>query len=170
MSSVEVTRLLPKKLNYVTLPSMAIKRNDISDPAFELEIFHHLQDFGFSPERRGDIIQLSGVGAGLGDDSVDLTLNLVEMDGHRILEISSQVKTPAVSFDKAVIISAQGNLSCLTAKFTPIEQLEKDTHLVRAGVVLYADHLSAQELKAMLYLFIKELDAIDNVLVDIALK
>ena len=82
---------------------MAIKRNDISDPAFELEIFHHLQDFGFSPERRGDIIQLSGVGAGLGDDSVDLTLNLVEMDGHRILEISSQVKTPAVSFDKAVI-------------------------------------------------------------------
>jgi hypothetical protein len=149
---------------------MAIKRNDISDPAFELEIFQHLQDFGFSPERRGDIIHLSGAGVGFGDNSVDLTLNLVEIDGHRILEISSQLKTPAVSFDKAVIISAQGNLSCLTAKFTPVEMLETDSHVVRAGVILYADHLSGKELKAMLYLFIKEVDAIDNVLVDIALK
>jgi hypothetical protein len=35
---------------------------------------------------------------------------------------------------------------------------------VRAGLVLYADHLSKEELKAMLYLFIKEVDAIDNVL------
>jgi hypothetical protein len=149
---------------------MAIARNDISDPVFESEIYQYLQDFGFSPERKGDILHLTGVGVGSGDDSVDLSLNLVEMDGHRILEISSFLKGPGVSFDKAVIISAQGNLSCLTAKFTPVEQLPQGKHLVRAGIVLYADHLSGEELKSMLYLFIKEVDAIDNVLVDMLLN
>jgi hypothetical protein len=89
------------------------------------------------------------------------------MDGHRILEINSFLKAPGVSFEKATIISAQGNLSCLIAKFVPVEQVEKGTHLVRAGFVLYADHLSGQELKSILYLFIKEVDAIDNYLVDL---
>ena len=35
---------------------MAIERNDISDPEFELEIFQYLKDFGFAPERRGDLL------------------------------------------------------------------------------------------------------------------
>jgi hypothetical protein len=145
---------------------VAIERNDISDPAFEAEIFNLLVDFGFSPERKGDVIHLSGVGVGSGDSSANISMNLVEMDGHRILEISSYLTAPCVSFDKATLISAQGNLSCLIAKFVPVEQIEKGTHLVRAGFVLYADHLSGQELKSILYLFIKEVDAIDNYLVD----
>ena len=146
---------------------MAIERNDITDPAFEAEIFNFLVEFGFSPERNGDVIHLSGVGVGSGDNSVNININLVEMDGHRILEITSLLKAPGVSFEKATLISAQGNLSCLTAKFVPVEQIEKGTHLVRAGFVLYADHLSGKELKSILYLFIKEVDAIDNYLVDI---
>jgi hypothetical protein len=145
---------------------VAIERNDISDPVFEAEIFNLLVDFGFSPERKGDVIHLSGVGVGSGDSSANISMNLVEMDGHRILEISSYLTAPGVSFDKATLISAQGNLSCLIAKFVPVEQIEKGTHLVRAGFVLYADHLSGQELKSILYLFIKEVDAIDNYLVD----
>jgi hypothetical protein len=88
------------------------------------------------------------------------------MDGHRILEITSLLKAPGVSFEKATLIAAQGNLSCRIAKFVPVEQVEKGTHLVRAGFVLYADHLSGQELKSILYLFIKEVDAIDNYLID----
>ena len=149
---------------------MAIDRNDISDPAFELEIFQSLQKFGFTPERRGDLVHLSGVGVGTGDNSVDIALNLVEMDGHRILEVSSILRAPGVSFEKAMTISAQGNLSCVTAKFTPVENLVKGTHSVRAGQVLYADHLSGVELKAMLYLFIKEVDAVDNALVDMLIN
>ena len=145
---------------------MAIDRNDISDPAFELEIFQYLKDFGFTPQRRGDLVHLSGVGVGSGDDSVEIVLNLVEMDGHRILEISSVLRAPGVSFEKAMTVSAQGNLSCMTAKFTPVENVEQGTHRVRAGQVLYADNLSGVELKAMLYLFIKEVDAVDNVLID----
>lgn len=145
---------------------MAIQRNDITDPAFEAEIFNHLVEFGFSPSRMGDVIHLSGVGVGSGDSSTDISINLVEMDGHRIIEITSYLKAPGVSFDKAVLISAQGNLSCLIAKFVPVEQIEKGSHLVRAGFALYADHLSGPELKSILYLFIKEVDAIDNNLVD----
>ena len=145
---------------------MAIERNDITDPAFEAEIFNHLVEFGFSPERNGDVIHLSGVGVGSGDSSANININLVEMDGHRILEITSLLKASGVSFEKATLIAAQGNLSCLIAKFVPVEQIEKGTHLVRAGFVLYADHLSGQELKSILYLFIKEVDAIDNYLID----
>jgi hypothetical protein len=145
---------------------VVIERNDISDPVFEAEIFNFLVEFGFSPERRGDVIHLSGVGVGSGDSSTNININLVEMDGHRILEINSFLTAPGVSFEKATIISAQGNLSCLIAKFVPVEQIEKGTHLVRAGFVLYADHLSGEELKSILYLFIKEVDAIDNYLVD----
>ena len=149
---------------------MAIDRNDISDPAFELEIFQYLKDFGFTPQRRGDLVHLSGVGVGSGDDSVEIALNLVEMDGHRILEISSVLRAPGVSFEKAMTVSAQGNLSCMTAKFTPVENVEQGTHSVRAGQVLYADNLSGVELKAMLYLFIKEVDAVDNVLIDMLIN
>jgi hypothetical protein len=145
---------------------VAIERNDITDPAFEVEIFNFLVEFGFSPERNGDVIHLSGVGVGSGDNSANININLVEMDGHRILEITSLLKAPGVSFEKATLIAAQGNLSCLIAKFVPVEQVEKGTHLVRAGFVLYADHLSGQELKSILYLFIKEVDAIDNYLID----
>lgn len=145
---------------------MAIQRNDITDPAFEAEVFNYLVEFGFSPDRTGDVIHLSGVGVGSGDSSTDISINLVEMDGHRILEITCFLKAPGVSFDKAVLISAQGNLSCLIAKFVPVEQIEKGSHLVRAGFALYADHLSGPELKSILYLFIKEVDAIDNNLVD----
>jgi hypothetical protein len=146
---------------------VAIERNDITDPAFEAEIFNHLVEFGFSPQHNGDVIHLSGVGVGSGDSSANININLVEMDGHRILEITSYLKAPGVSFEKATIIAAQGNLSCLIAKFVPVEQIENGTHLVRAGFVLYADHLSGQELKSILYLFIKEVDAIDNYLVDL---
>jgi hypothetical protein len=149
---------------------VAIERNDITDPAFEVEIFDHLVEFGFSPESNGDVIHLSGVGVGSGDNSANIKINLVEMDGHRILEITSQLKAPGVSFEKATLIAAQGNLSCLIAKFVPVEQVEKGTHFVRAGFALYADHLSGQELKSILYLFIKEVDAIDNNLIDMLIN
>jgi len=149
---------------------VAIERNDITDPAFEVEIFNFLVEFGFSPERNGDVIHLSGVGVGSGDDSANISINLVEMDGHRILEITSPLKAPGVSFEKATLIAAQGNLSCLIAKFVPVEQVEKGTHFVRAGFALYADHLSGQELNSILYLFIKEVDAIDNNLIDMLIN
>jgi hypothetical protein len=149
---------------------VAIERNDITDPAFEVEIFNFLVEFGFSPERNGDVIHLSGVGVGSGDNSANININLVEMDGHRILEITSPLKAPGVSFEKATLIAAQGNLSCLIAKFVPVEQVEEGTHFVRAGFALYADHLSGQELKSILYLFIKEVDAIDNNLIDMLIN
>ena len=145
---------------------MAIQKNDISDPAFENVIFDLLKEFGFAPERQNDLIHLKGVGVGNNDNSVNICLNLIEMDGHRILEITSNLDAPGVSFEKATLIAAQGNISCHIAKFVPVEQLDKGVHFVQAGFFLYADHLSGMELKSILYLFIKEVDAIDNTLIE----
>ena len=41
-------------------------------------------------------------------------------------------------------------------------------HTVQASFVLFADHLSNEELASMLYLFIKEVDAIDDEILLIA--
>lgn len=127
-----------------------------------------LANRGFAPTRLKDVLHLRGLGVGEGDSSVNLTMNLVEMDGHRILELSYFLPTPPLSFDEAVLISAQGNQSCLTVKFSPIENLDLQSHFVRACMVIFADNLGEQELASMLYLFVKEVDSIDNELVQMS--
>ena len=147
---------------------MPIQRDDITDAEFEDFVFSALINQGFDPSRTGDIIHLSGVGIGEGNHSVDLELNLVDMDGHRILEVIAPIRMKPVPFDTANIMSAQGNLSCHIAKFRPIEEPGTGLHVVQASFVLFADHLSETELSSMLYLFIKEVDAIDDEILVIA--
>jgi hypothetical protein len=149
---------------------MPIERHDISDTAFDEELFKILVDQGFAPERSGDLIRLNGVGVDEGDNSVNLTMNLVTMDGHRILELSYILPSSPLSFDEAVLISAHGNQSCLTVKFAPAENLDFQLHQVRASMVIFADDLGTIELASMLYLFIKEVDAIDNELLQMSHK
>lgn len=147
---------------------MPIERHDIADAQFEDSIIQMLLRNGFSPRRQGDLILLEGVGVGEGDHSVKLHLNLVEMDGHRILEVQSIIPTKPLTFDEAVLIAAHGNQSSLTVKFAPIENLSEQLHQINASIVLYADHLSEIELATMLYIFIKEVDAVDNELISIS--
>ena len=144
---------------------MSIERIDISDHDFESEILIMLEHSGFAPRRVDDVIHLEGLGIGNNDSSVDIHLDLVSMDGHRILEIVAPLRMPSVDFELATLMCAQGNMSCLIAKFRPVEILENQTHLVHALFTLYADNLSEDELTSMLYLFIKEVDAIDNKLI-----
>ena len=147
---------------------MPIERDDITDAEFEDFVFRTLASQGFDPSRAGDIIRLSGVGIGEGNSSVDIELNLVDMDGHRILEVSAPIRMNPVPFDTANVMSAQGNLSCYIAKFRPVEKIGSGLHTVQASFVLFADHLSEVELASMLYLFIKEVDAIDDEILVIA--
>ena len=147
---------------------MPIERVDITDAEFEETIFAGLIAHGFDPSRHDDIIRLSGVGVGEGNSSVDIELNLVHLDGHRILEIAAPLRMSPVSFDTANVMSAQGNISCHLAKFRPIEKVGLGMHTVQASFVLFADHLSNEELASMLYLFIKEVDAIDDEILLIA--
>jgi hypothetical protein len=148
--------------------SVPIERRDISDSAFEDDLFQMLLNQGFAPSRSNDLLQIKGVGVGEGDSSVDLIINLVEMDGHRILELSYTLPSPLLNFNEAVLIAAQGNQSCLTVKFALKENLDLQAHEVRASMVISADNLGEKELATMLYLFIKEVDAIDNKLLQMS--
>ena len=147
---------------------MNLRRLDIQDSSLEKWVFSVLQDAGFKPTQVNDVIKLEGVGVGSGDSSVDLTLNLVELEGLRIIEITSVLKTKVLLFDRAALIATRGNLACLTAKFTPIEVLQESGYQVQASMNLFADYLNEKELRGMIYLFIKEVDVIDNELVELA--
>jgi len=144
---------------------MSIERIDISDHAFESEILMMLENSGFAPRRVDDVIHLEGIGLGHGDSSVDIQIDLVSMDGHRILEIVAPLRMPPVDFELATLMCAQGNVSCLIAKFKPVEFLKNKVHIVHAMFTLYADFMSEEVLRSMLYLFVKEVDAIDNKLI-----
>ena len=124
---------------------MPIERVDIADDALESEILVMLENSGFA---------------------VDIQIDLVSMDGHRILEIIAPLRMPPVTFELASLMCTQGNISCHIAKFKPVEHLEENTHKVEAILTLYADHLSETELSRMLYLFIKEIDRVDDELVN----
>ena len=145
---------------------MPIQRVDIVDEAFESELLAMLENSGFAPRREKDVIHLNGVGVGRGNSSVDIEINLVSMDGHRILEVVAPLRMPPVSFELASLMSTQGNTDCLIAKFKPFEVLDNKTHTVHATMTLYADHLSENELSRMLYLFIKEIDRVDDALLE----
>ena len=144
---------------------MPIERIDIEDTEFESEVLKMLESSGFAPRREKDVIHLNGVGIGRGNSSVDIQIDLVSMDGHRILEIIAPLRMPPVTFELASLMCTQGNISCHIAKFKPVEHLEENTHIVEAILTLYADHLSETELSRMLYLFIKEIDRVDDELV-----
>lgn len=141
---------------------MPIKRINIVDEEFEGQILTMLENSGFAPRREKDVIHLNGLGIGHGNSSVDIEIDLVDMDGHRILEVIAPLRIPSVNFELASLMCTRGNIECLIAKFKPIEILEEDSHKVQAIMTLYADHLSENELSRMLYLFIKEIDRIDD--------
>ena len=145
---------------------MPIERIDVADEAFESELLVMLEKSGFAPRREKDVIHLNAVGIGHGNSSVDIEIDLVSMDGHRILEITAPLRMPSVNFDLASLMSTQGNIRCVIAKFKPVELLETKSHTVHAIMTLYADHLSENELSRMLYLFIKEIDRIDDELIE----
>ena len=145
---------------------MPIERVDIVDEAFESQILVMLESSGFAPRREKNVIHLNGLGIGHGNASVDIEIDLVSMDSHRILEITAPLRMPAVNFELASLMCTQGNIRCLIAKFKPVELLDEETHTVHAIMTLYADHLSENELSRMLYLFINELDKVDDELIE----
>lgn len=149
---------------------MPIERIDIEDTEFESEVLKMLEKSGFAPHRDKDVIHLNGVGIGRGNSSVDIEIDLVTMDGHRILEIVAPLRMPPVNFDLASLMCTKGNISCFIPKFKPIEHLVENTHKVQASMTLYADHLSEDELSRMLHLFIKEIDKIDEDLLEMILS
>jgi hypothetical protein len=145
---------------------MAILRVDIKDPSFEASLIQILTTEGFSPRKSGDLIHLDGVGVNTGDKSVSLNFNLVELDGHKIVELKSLIPTEDMDFEKAVLIAAFANQNSTTVKFRPKENLKRKTHQIEASIVIYADNLEHREISSMLYIFLKEVDELDNKLIE----
>ena len=128
---------------------------------------------GFDPYTRGDVIVISGVGHQGGDRSVDLEIDLLEMDSLRILQFRSLLRTEPSDFDTASLACTRGNSATTIPKFDAIELFPDATNPHRFGIQasfhLFADSLPREELRVMLMLYLKELDDIDNELAEIVL-
>lgn len=124
-----------------------------------------LESAGFAPEVHIDRVRLTGTGVGLGDHSVDLAIRVLAIDEVRIVHFESLIRSHPGTFDAAVLAAARGNGSCVVPKFEVVEDSDLESvarFRVKATLNLYADHVSADEFRIMLHLFVKEVDAIDN--------
>ena len=136
------------------------------DPVLDAEWVAALVDGGFGPSIDGDIVHLSGVGVAHGDRSVDVAIQALDLDEHRVLEIRAPIRAQAATFEVAALAAVRGSGACHLAKFDveerPVDQGIPMTFGLVARFLLFAEHLSADELRVMLALFLKEVDEIDN--------
>ena len=149
---------------------MGVEIRSIKDPTLGKEVISTLVEAGFNPIVQGQVITLTGVGHHTGDQSVNMGIDLLEVDGFRILRFSSLLTTPPANFDDACIACVRGNGASTIPKFEVLELIPDQTNThrfgLRASFHLYADHLSHEELRVMLILFLKEIDEIDNELAE----
>jgi hypothetical protein len=141
---------------------------NLQDPVFEQWVCDSLNRAGFNASLSGHLIHLEGVGVGSGDSSVDLQLDLLAMNEHRVLELSAVVGQ-TLNFSDAALAVLQGNNDTHVVKFKSREVLkgENSEHEVVALTYLFADHLSENELSTMTWLFVREVDRVDNELREI---
>lgn len=149
---------------------MGVEIRSIKDPTLEKEVINTLLEAGFNPIVQGQVITLTGVGHHSGDQSVNMGIDLLEVDGFRILRFSSLLTTPPANFDAACLACVRGNGASTIPKFDVLELIPDETNTHRFGLSaslhLFADHLSHEELRVMLVLFLKEIDQIDNELAE----
>ena len=143
---------------------MGVTITPINDENTQAFILESLQRAGYAPRVDGSVIHVEGAGVGLGDHSVDLRIDVVTIEDTRVVRLSSELPTRA-TFELAALAATRGNGACTVTKFDVIEALADESEprfTVRASLVLYADHLSAQEFTRMTWLYLRETDAIDN--------
>ena len=149
---------------------MVVAIRSIEDDDVIAFVVDVLKSAGFDPVVDGDRVRLHGAGVGSGDHSVDLAIRVLSVDEVRIVHFESLIRSHPGTFDAAVLAAARGNGTCIVPKFEVVEDPNLDAvarFRVKATVNLYADHVSAEEFRVMLHLFVKEVDAIDNELADI---
>jgi hypothetical protein len=141
---------------------MTLAVSKIQDQAVLDKVFNYLTDSGFKPTVAKDRLQLAGVG--FADRSVDLGIEILEIDGHRVLEFSADISESDASFERVSLAVVRGNSRSHIARFLPVETSSDHDHRFRvvATCHVYADHFSRDEISSMTYLFVKEVDEIDN--------
>lgn len=114
-------------------------------------------------------IRLEGVGSQTGDQSVDLDIEVFEVDEVKLVRFRSRLRSRGGSFQSAALAATRANRATLVPRFEVEEEMVQDHSLfhVSANLYLYADHLSEEEFIAMIGLFLNEVDTVDNELVSI---
>jgi hypothetical protein len=143
------------------------QNREIDDQALLGKIEKHLTTAGFHPKLDGNSVVLKKVG--FSDQSVNLKIIVSNIEGHRLISFISSVDKYKTSFERAVLAAARGNSACSITKFV-IDELPLDHEHrfeLTATTHLYADFVSEGELASMAFIFIKELDEIDNELREI---
>lgn len=145
---------------------MAIQVRKATVPHLEAEWIDALKGAGFDPQVDDDVVSLRGVGVSHGDQSVDVRIQVLEMDSHRVLEMTAPIRCRPASFEVASLAVVRGTGACRLAKIDLDDTLPDNRSQglfgLRARFHLYADHLSRTEFIVMLSLFLREVDEIDN--------
>ena len=96
---------------------MGIRVRRASDPALDAEWLAALVDGGFDPSIHGEVVHLSGVGIAHGDRSVDIAIQVLDLDDDRVLEIRAPIRSEAAGFEVASLAAVRGSGACHLAKF-----------------------------------------------------
>lgn len=101
--------------------------------------------------------------------SVDVQISLEAHQDVRLIKFEALVVENPATFEKCLVGVFFGNSKSKISSFHPREVLSADGagYQIVARTYLYADHYSDEELRSMLQIFIREVDEIDDELLDI---
>lgn len=141
---------------------MTLAVTKIQDEAILKKVFEFLSESGFQPQISDQMLHLKGVG--FADRSVDLGIQILEIDGYRVLEFSADISDSDSTFERVSLAVVRGNAKSHIARFLPVETDADHDHRFRVAATchVYADYFSREEISSMTYLFVKEVDEIDN--------
>lgn len=127
----------------------------------------NLAGFSFSHNEDSDSYLIEQVG--YQNRSVDARVSIEEYEDVRLIKFESVIVEKPASFEKSLVGVFFGNSRSKVSSFHPREVLSQEGagYQIVARTYLYADHYSDEELKSMLQIFVKEVDEIDDELLEI---
>jgi len=126
--------------------------------------------FSFTYDEPNDTYRIDQVG--YQNRSVDARVSLEEYLDVRLIKFEATVVAEKSSFESCLVGVFFGNSKSKISSFHPREIVEGQStgYQIVARSFLYADYYSDAELKALLQIFIKEVDEIDDELIAIVEK
>ena len=123
--------------------------------------------FSFSYDQPTDTYQIDQVG--YQNRSVNARVSLEEYQDVRLIKFEAIVVSEKSSFESCLVGVFFGNSKSKISSFHPREIGEGSSigYQIVARAHLYADYYSDQELKALLQIFVREVDEIDDELIAI---
>lgn len=123
--------------------------------------------FSFAPKSEKGSYLIEQVG--YQNRSVNVQISLEAYQDVRLIKFEALVVRHPATFEKCLVGVFFGNSKSKVSSFHPREVLSEEGagYQIVARTYLYADHYSYEELKSMLQIFVREVDEIDDELLDI---